>query len=94
MNIQSISQYTSYETKTRLSKRKIDTTDISPDKAADKKTKDTYEPSNADDRKKLIESVKKRIKSGYYHSDEVNDDLSDAFAKTFNDILFGKGSTR
>jgi hypothetical protein len=63
----------------------------------DELEKDEYIPSSLKpqgkpepvepDRSKLLESVKQRIKSGYYNSDEVAEDLSSAFAKAFNKAM-------
>jgi hypothetical protein len=47
---------------------------------------DTYEPKSESDRTELLKTVKSRIKSGYYHSQEVLEDLSDSFAKVFNTL--------
>lgn len=85
MNIQGMQNYTTYDMKLRLSKRrtaKIDT--LSSDKVV---KKDTYEPAKNDDRKKLLSSIKREIKSGYYNSDEVTEDLSESFAKIFNSLF-------
>ena len=55
---------------------------------------DTYEPSDpgrqpasSEIRGDLIQSVKKRIRSGYYNSKDVLDDLSNSFAKALNQTL-------
>ncbi|MFP4415716.1 MAG: hypothetical protein ACLFSB_00440 [Chitinispirillaceae bacterium] len=47
---------------------------------------DSCQPSGASktDRGRLLDVVKKRISSGYYQSKEVLDDLSDSFAKAFD----------
>ena len=85
MNIQGMQNYTTYDMKLRLSKRrtaKIDTS--SSDKVV---KKDTYEPAKTDGRKKLLSSIKRKIKSGYYSSDEVTEDLSESFAKIFNSLF-------
>ena len=39
------------------------------------------------DRTKLLKSIKRKIKSGYYNSNEVIDEISDAFAKVFDKTL-------
>jgi anti-sigma28 factor (negative regulator of flagellin synthesis) len=39
------------------------------------------------DRTKLLKSIKSKIKSGYYDSNEVIDEISDAFAKVFDKTL-------
>ena len=84
MNIQGIQNCTSYDMKLRLSKQKAPKVDIV---SSGKVKKDTYEPAKTDERKKLLASVKKKIKSGYYNSDEVAEDLSESFAKVFNSFL-------
>ena len=84
MNIQGIQSYTSYDMKLRLSKQRAPKVDIV---LSGKAKKDTYEPANVEDRKKLLASIKKKIKSGYYNSDEVAEDLSESFAKVFNNFL-------
>lgn len=50
---------------------------------------DVYEPSTApsSERAELLSSIKKRIKSGYYNSKEVLEDLSDSFAKVLDKTL-------
>ena len=57
---------------------------------------DTYEPSGSDRVEKppssemrgdLIKTVKKRIHSGYYDSNDVLDDLSTSFAKALHQTL-------
>lgn len=84
MNIQGIQNYTSYDMKLKLSKQKTTKVDIL---SSGKVNKDTYEPAKVDERKKLLASIKKKIKSGYYNSDEVSEDLSESFAKVFNNFL-------
>jgi hypothetical protein len=50
-----------------------------------KEIKDSYEPSDPEEREKNIDAVKRKISSGYYNSDEVNEDLSSMLAKIFSD---------
>lgn len=38
-------------------------------------------------RTRLLKSIKKKIKTGYYNSNEVIDEISDAFAKVFDKTL-------
>lgn len=45
---------------------------------------DTFTVSAATVKAKSIDEVKQRVKSGFYNSDAVNEDLSDVFAKLFN----------
>jgi hypothetical protein len=47
---------------------------------------DTYEPAKGAIRQDLIASIKAKIKSGFYNTREVVEDLSDSFAKAFNTI--------
>ncbi len=86
MTIQGIQGYQAFNTKLKLSKKTADAKAIpkNPGKTA---KKDTYEPSKAEDRKELIDSIKKKIKSGFYNSKEVTEDLSDSFADVFNQLL-------
>jgi len=52
--------------------------------------KDTFESSktpDSEERKKLLETVAKRVKSGYYNSADVVDDLGESFAKIFDKLL-------
>ncbi len=57
----------------------------SPEKAADTHTQSL---GNGDPKKSerscLLETIKKRVQSGYYKSSEVIEDLSDSFAKAFD----------
>lgn len=84
MNIQGIQNYASYDIKLKLSKQKAPKVDII---SSDRVKKDTYEPADIDERKKRLASIKKKIKSGYYNSDEVAEDLSESFAKVFDNLL-------
>ena len=84
MNIQGMQNYNTYDMKLKMTKRrtaKIDT--LSSDRMVNE---DTYEPAKSVDRKKLLSSIKNKIKSGYYNSDEVNEDISESFAKIFNSL--------
>lgn len=45
---------------------------------------DTFTASSQNVKAESIEEVKKRVKSGFYNSDAVNEDLTDVFAKLFN----------
>ena len=51
--------------------------------------RDTYVPSGEADRDRsaLLKAVKGRIKSGFYNSETVVDDLSNVIAKAMNKIL-------
>ncbi len=86
MNIQGIQNYRSFDTKQKLSKKTAKAKAI-PRKSDKLEKKDTYEPSKTDDRKELLKSIKKKIKSGFYNSKEVSEDLSESFADVFNQAL-------
>jgi hypothetical protein len=47
---------------------------------------DVYEPSPDAERAQLLKTIQGRIKSGYYNSREVIDDISDSFAKAFDRV--------
>jgi hypothetical protein len=48
---------------------------------------DTYESSaDSAERKALLQDVKKKIKSGFYNTEPVIEDLSHGFAKILNQI--------
>jgi hypothetical protein len=53
--------------------------------------KDTYQSSSTekadDERSELLANVRKRIKSGYYNSNDVIDDLGESFAKVLDKLL-------
>ncbi len=83
MNIQGIQSYLSYELKAKPAKKKA----VPKENPPQKRVKDTYEPAESEERRKLLQSVKKKIQSGYYNSEEVVEDLSEAFAKAFNQAL-------
>lgn len=85
MIIQAINNYNKYEIKSRQNKKKVGI-----DTGVSKKTgfvKDSYEPDKAKNRIKFLSSIKKKVKAGYYSSKDVVDDLSDSFAKAFNERL-------
>lgn len=49
--------------------------------------KDTYESTlETSEKTHHLSQVKKKIKSGYYNTNEVIDDLSEMFAKIFNNM--------
>ena len=55
------------------------------DRLPNKAVADSYEPAPADPKRlELLETIKKRIKSGFYNSDEVNEDLGHSLAKIFD----------
>jgi hypothetical protein len=47
---------------------------------------DSFEPSDSPERKELLLSIKKRIRTGYYNTEPVLEDLSHGFAKILNQI--------
>lgn len=49
--------------------------------------RDTYEPSARNDRARQLADIRKKMKAGYYNSEEVLEDLSDTFAKAFDKAL-------
>ena len=59
--------------------------------ASMRKRKNTYEPSarpqKIEDINKLLSAVKQRIKSGYYNSEDVINDLGESFANIFDKSL-------
>lgn len=84
--IQGIQAYRVYELKQKgVQKRTAKRDELKP---VPRKIEDTFEPSNSvKDRSRLIELVKRKIKSGYYNSEAVNEQLADSFAKAFDDGL-------
>ena len=62
---------------------------VSPAPSGAVLARDTYEPSGSKetDRSELLKAVKNRIKSGFYNSEVVVDDLSNVIAKAMNRIL-------
>ncbi len=46
--------------------------------------KDTYEPSEGQGKASSLKEVKKRVKSNFYSSEVVEEDLSEVFTKLFN----------
>jgi hypothetical protein len=94
MIISNISRYQSSDIKSKA----MGTKPSRPIVSKTHKTKtDTYEassvgeaiaqPSSSNVRGDLIQTVKKRIGSGYYNSGEVLEDLSTSFAKALNQTL-------
>ncbi|MBD3344028.1 MAG: hypothetical protein GF401_03090 [Chitinivibrionales bacterium] len=79
--ISEISQFRSLNTAemaSRRSRKQDDSAGKKESKGAETKS------SSSTIRNDLIQSVKSRIKKGYYNSDMVVDDLSDSFAQAFN----------
>lgn len=79
MRIQNIAQYQSTDNKPRISKEKYRINGMSTEAP-----KDTYESSQTEVRQDLLNTVKKRISTGFYGTEIVLDDLSDSFAKALN----------
>jgi hypothetical protein len=86
MIVRNITQYHSMEIKSRQVKERNTADTVSRDMPVD-----TYEPSGdtgtSEIRTDLINTVKKRIASGYYNSNDVLDDLSDSFADALNQTI-------
>jgi len=82
--IQGIKAYQVYDVKQKNSQRRasLDVTSTPIKKA---NPKDCYTPSA--ERKKFLDTVKNRVKSGYYTSEEVLEDLSNSFAGAFDTAL-------
>jgi hypothetical protein len=80
MIIQGINQYQKLEARFKASKEKQNTGSgkVMP--------KDTFEPTRKkpEVRQDLINTVKNKIRLGYYSSETVLDDLSNSFAKALN----------
>ncbi len=86
MDVRDINRYCVYDTNAKILKESIPAEDISDKheminecRHGDKTDKET--------RRELLASIKKKIKSGYYHSNEVIEDLSESFAKAFDKAL-------
>jgi len=85
MIIQNIARYQSMDIKSRDLKEKPKVNVVSREAS-----KDTYEPSGeskTEIREDLLRNVKKRVNTGFYHSKEVLEDLSDSFAKALNQAI-------
>lgn len=81
--VQGIKAYKIYDVKQKNSQKRA-SLDVSS-KPVRKTPKDSYTPSP--ERQKFLDSVKSKIKSGYYTSEEVIDDLSTSFAGAFDTAL-------
>jgi len=86
MIIHNITRYQSLDVRSRISKEKPAFNAVSQ-----ASPKDTYEPSSnrspAQVREDLLTTIKKKINSGFYHSKDVLEELSDSFAKALNQTL-------
>ncbi|MCU0608969.1 MAG: hypothetical protein MUF22_04285 [Chitinispirillaceae bacterium] len=47
---------------------------------------DTFESQAPQDRSALLDAIRDKIKSGYYKSEQVDEDLSHGFAKILDEI--------
>jgi hypothetical protein len=47
---------------------------------------DSFEPSDTPERKAFIQSVRNKIRSGFYNTEPVLEDLSHGFAQVLNQI--------
>jgi len=81
MIIQGINQYQKLEARFKASKEKQRT-----GQSIQVMPKDTFEPAHRkpDIREDLVNTVKKKVRLGYYSSETVLDDLSNSFAKALN----------
>ncbi len=84
MNIEHIQNFRTYEANAKLSQRKDS---LKP--SARRRVEDTYQGAASDVEidKTKIDSIRKRIQSGFYNSNEVNEDLTESFAKIFKQLL-------
>lgn len=76
----------SYGAQIRRKSRSVSADADKPEKKQKKRfvREDTFTPSTQNVKAESIDEVKKRVKSGFYNSDAVNEDLTDVFAKLFN----------
>lgn len=82
--IQGIQAYRVYEMKQKGAQKRAALD--APAKPVRKVIEDTFEPSSSvQDRTKLLERIKGKIKAGYYSSEAVDEQLADSFAKAFED---------
>lgn len=81
MNIQGIQNYSELFSKTKINGKNRQ---HSKGTSLSSSIKDTYETTTETSRAGMLASIKKKIKSGYYNSDEVAEDLSHSFAKLFD----------
>jgi GTPase Era involved in 16S rRNA processing len=81
MFINAINTIQQYDIKSRVVREKH-----KADQPAIGSFKDTFEAAEKKtaDRDALINTIRKKIKLGYYNSESVVDDLSDSFAKAMN----------
>ncbi len=82
MSIQSVQGIQGYKNAARVTRKQR----VARPSETRAPVKDSYESSSVSDRAELLKAVKNRIKSGYYNSREVVEDLSDSFAKAFDQL--------
>ena len=82
MNFQSLNNDSSYSLINNKNSRQNRST-IQPDN--DNLGKNNHLDTKG--RTKLLKSIKKKVKSGYYNSNEVIDEISHTFAKVFDKTL-------
>jgi hypothetical protein len=83
MSVQPIHGSSHYNGTTRTSRKRQKPRQDAP---SPRTRQDVYEPSSDAERAQLLKAIQGRIKSGYYNSREVIDDLSDSFAKAFDRV--------
>lgn len=76
----------SYGAQIRRKNRSVSSDAEKPEKKREDRfiREDTFTPSTQKVKAESIDEVKKRVKSGFYNSDAVTEDLTDVFAKLFN----------
>jgi len=86
MLIEGIRQITSYESRLKSIK---DKEKPAPQASSQTGNIDKYEPEpmSPEERAAFLSSIKKKIKSGYYNSDAVSEDLSHTFARALDQTL-------
>jgi hypothetical protein len=83
MIIQGVQQYQACSTNTRSLKKQTAGINVIKDIRKD----DSYKAEKPIERKSYLDAIKKKIKSGYYNSEEVAEDLSQSFAQVFDSTL-------
>ena len=84
MNIQSNNTYhKSHAVRLDASKKQSSTRLKKTNSSKSKPSQDAYETTAQHSRTEYLETIKRKIKAGYYSSQEVVEELSDDFAKAF-----------
>ncbi|MBD3392497.1 MAG: hypothetical protein GF418_10470 [Chitinivibrionales bacterium] len=85
MHIEHIQGLKAYDIEARTARQK--SRPVAP--ASRRKTQDSYEPSSTreTDQTRKLADIRRKVRSGYYSSDEVTDDLGESFAKVFDKLL-------